>query len=395
MKFTVNQNRNMESHNPLLQGNTLFEVKGFHESFPEYTQTPLVRLKKMAEYLGVSEILLKDESYRFGLNSFKVLGASYAIGKFLAQKLGKDIAETPFSVLKSDEVKKELGEITLATTTDGNHGRGVAWMAKQLGCHAIIYMPKGSAQNRVNNITQLGAQVSVTEWNYDDTVRFVAQEAQKNGWVVVQDTAWEGYVDVPTWIMHGYSTMAQEAVVQLQGMRPTHVFLQAGVGAFASVMASFLVTVYKNNPPKIVIVEPDRADCFYKSALAGRSTAVTGDLNTIMAGLACGEPNPVAYEILRHITDVFVSAPDWMAARGMRLLGNPLEGDNRVISGESGAITTGLLSVVAGSDKYRELKNILNLNENSRILLFSTEGDTDPEIYKRIVWDGDYQSLLA
>jgi diaminopropionate ammonia-lyase len=393
MKFTVNQNKNIKSHKPLLQGNTLFEVKSFHESFPEYTQTPLVRLKEMAEYLGVSEIFVKDESYRFGLNAFKVLGASYAIGKFLAQKLGKDIAETPISVLKSDEVRRALGEITLATTTDGNHGRGVAWMAKQLGCKAIIYMPKGSAQHRVDNITQLDAQVSVTEWNYDETVRFVAEEAQKKGWVVVQDTAWEGYVDVPTWIMYGYSTLAQEAVVQLQGMRPTHVFLQAGVGAFASVMASFLVSVYDKNPPKIVIVEPDKADCFYQSALAGRSTPVTGELNTIMAGLACGEPNPVAYEILRHITDVFVSTPDWMAAKGMRLLANPLKNDNRIVSGESGAITMGLLSLVARNDEYKELKDSLNLNENSRILLFSTEGDTDPDIYKRIVWDGDYQSL--
>ncbi len=390
----MNQNKNNELHKPLLNGNTLFEVKSFHESFQEYEPTPLVRLKKMAGYLGLSEIFLKDESFRFGLNSFKVLGASYAIGKHLAQKLGKDIAETPLHVLKSQEVKEALGELTLAATTDGNHGRGVAWMAKQLGCNAIIYMPKGSTQNRVNNITQLGAKVSVTDWNYDDTVRFVAEEALKNRWEVIQDTAWEGYVDVPTWIMQGYSTMAQEVIVQLQGMRPTHVFLQAGVGAFASVIASFLVTIFEKNPPKIVIVEPEKADCFYKSAIAGESTAVTGELNTIMAGLACGEPNPVAWDILRHITDGYVSAPDWMAARGMRLLGNPLKGDTRVISGESGAITTGFLSVVAASDKYKELKEALGLDESSRVLLFSTEGNTDTEIYRRIVWDGDYQSLL-
>jgi diaminopropionate ammonia-lyase len=392
MKWAMNNNKNMDLHKPLMEGNTIFEVKSFHESFQEYEQTPLVRLKKMADYLGVSEIFIKDESFRFGLNAFKVLGASYAIGKQLSKRLGMDIAETPLFILKSDEIKKRLGDLTFATTTDGNHGRGVAWMAKQLGCKAVVYMPKGSSQIRVNNIAQLGAQVSVTEWNYDDTVRYVADLAEKNGWEVIQDTAWDGYIDVPTWIMQGYSTLAQEAVVQLQGMRPTHVFLQAGVGAFASVIASFIVKVFEKNPPKIIIVEPDKADCFYKSALAGKSVPVTGDLNTIMAGLACGEPNPVAWDILRHITDTFVSAPDWMAARGMRILGNPLKGDTRVISGESGAITMGLLSVVAGIEKYKDLKQELGLDENSKVLLFSTEGNTDPNIYRRILWDGEFPS---
>ena len=385
MKWIVNKNKSNVIHKPLLSGNTLFEVKSFHESFPEYEPTPLVSL---------SEIFLKDESFRFGLNSFKVLGASFAIGKYLACKFGRDISEMPLSVLKSSEVKKVLGELTLVATTDGNHGRGVAWMARQLGCKAIIYMPKGSTQNRVNNITQLGASVSVTEWNYDDTVCFVAEQARGNGWEVIQDTAWEGYEDVPTWIMQGYSTMAQEIVRQLQGVRPTHVFLQAGVGAFASVISNFFVSIFEKNPPKIIVVEPDKADCFYKSAQEGKISSVTGNLNTIMAGLACGEPNPVAWEILRHCTDLFISAPDWMTARGMRLLGNPLKGDTRVISGESGAITTGVLSVITGDEKYKSLKEELELDQNSRVLLFSTEGNTDTEIYRRIVWDGDYQSLV-
>lgn len=394
MKWIVNKDKSTELHKPLIKGNTLFEVKSYHESFKEYEQTPLVRLKKMAEYLGLSEIFLKDESFRFGLNSFKVLGASYAIGKYLAQKLGKDIAETPYSVLKSEETKKQLGDLTFVACTDGNHGRGVAWTARQLGYNAVIYMPKGSTQNRVNHILQQGAQVSVTEWNYDDTVRFVAEQARKSGWEVIQDTAWEGYNDVPTWIMQGYSTMAQEVIVQLQGIRPTHIFLQAGVGAFASVIASIFTTVFEKNPPKIIIVEPDKADCFYKSAQAGKISSVTGDLNTIMAGLACGEPNPVAWKILRYCTDAFVSAPDWMTARGMRILGNPLKGDTRIISGESGAVPMGILSVMTSSDKYKDLRDAIGLNESSRVLLFSTEGNTDTEVYRRIVWDGDYQSLL-
>jgi diaminopropionate ammonia-lyase len=394
VKWIVNKDKSTEIRKSLLNENTLFEVKSFHESFQEYQPTPLVRLERMAEYLGVSEIFLKDESFRFGLNAFKVLGASFAIGKYLSRKFGKDISRMPMSEFKSRKVAGELKSMTLVATTDGNHGRGVAWMAKQLGCDCIIYMPKGSTQNRVDNIKQFGASVIVTEWNYDDTVRFTAEQAQKNGWEVIQDTAWEGYVDVPTWIMQGYSTMAQEVMAQLKEVKPTHIFLQAGVGAFASIMADIFVSVFKEDPPKIIIVEPDKADCFYKSAQAGKISPVTGDLNTIMAGLSCGEPNPIAWDILRCCTDLFISASDWMAARGMRILGNPLEDDARVISGESGAITAGVLSVITTVDKYKDIKELLKIDGKSKVLLFSTEGDTDSEIYRRIVWDGDYKSLL-
>ncbi|AKN31785.1 diaminopropionate ammonia-lyase [Clostridium carboxidivorans P7] len=392
MKWIVNGKKNLKEHEPLLNKSDLHEVKSFHESFEQYKQTPLVKLDELANFLGLSNIFVKDESLRFGLNAFKVLGASYAIGKHLSQKLGKDISELPFSALKSEKVKSELGNLIFATTTDGNHGRGVAWMAKQLGYKCIVYMPKGSTQNRVNNIAEFDADVSVTDWNYDDTVRFTAEQASKNGWEVIQDTAWEGYTEVPTWIMKGYSTLAQEAIEQLHGTIPTHVFLQAGVGAFASVIASIFVSTFEKNPPKIVIVEPEKADCFYRSCKAGKIEAVTGEMNTIMAGLACGEPNPVGWDILKCCTDVFVSAPDWVTARGMRVLGNPLKGDNKIISGESGAVTTGLLSILSET-KYKDLRETLKLDKNSKVLLISTEGDTDPQIYRNIVWNGDYQSL--
>ncbi|AWI06199.1 diaminopropionate ammonia-lyase [Clostridium drakei] len=392
MKCIVNSKKDINEHKPLLNKSDLYEVKSFHESFEQYKQTPLVKLDQLANFLGLSNIFVKDESLRFGLNAFKVLGASYAIGKHLSQKLGKDISELPFSALKSKKVKSELGNLIFATTTDGNHGRGVAWMAKQLGYKCIVYMPNGSTQNRVNNIAEFDANVSVTDWNYDDTVRFTAEQASKNGWEVIQDTAWEGYTEVPTWIMKGYSTLAQEAIEQLHGTIPTHVFLQAGVGAFASVIASIFVSTFEKNPPKIVIVEPEKADCFYKSCKAGKIEAVTGEMNTIMAGLACGEPNPVGWDILKCCADVFVSAPDWVTARGMRVLGNPLKGDNRIISGESGAVTAGLLSILSDT-KYKDLRETLKLDRNSKVLLISTEGDTDPQIYRNIVWNGDYQSL--
>jgi len=394
LKWIVNNKKNIRKHKPLLDQSTLFEVKSFHESFKEYEKTPLISLSRMAEQLQLSEVIVKDESFRFGLNAFKVLGASYAIGKYLAQKLGKDISELPFPMLRSEKIKKQLGDITFVTTTDGNHGRGVAWMAKQLGYKAVVYMPKGSTRIRLNNIAELGAAVSITEWNYDDTIRFTSEHALKNGWEVIQDTAWEGYEDVPKWIMQGYSTLGQEVIEQLQGEIPTHIFLQAGVGAFAGVIASVFVSMFKENPPMIIIVEPDKADCFYRSAEAGQIQTVKGDMNTIMAGLACGEPNPVGWEILKYCADVFISVPDCITARGMRILGNPLKEDTRIISGESGAVTMGVLSVIVGHDKYKELKKTLNLNKESKVLVFSTEGDTDPEIYRRIVWDGDYQSLL-
>ncbi len=394
MKWILNNKKNYEMQKSLLDENTLVEVKSFHESFSEYKPTPLVRLKKTSEYLGLSEIYIKDESFRFGLNAFKVLGASYAIGKYLSRKFNKNFANLSMQMLKEGEWADVIKSITLVSTTDGNHGRGVAWMAQQLGCKAIIYMPKGSAQNRVNNIKQHGASVYVTEWNYDDTVRYTAKLAQENGWEVIQDTAWEGYVDVPTWIMQGYSTIMQEVVIQLNGVTPTHVFLQAGVGAFASIIADVLMTVYKSNPPKIVIVEPDKADCFYRSAKAGKIIPVTGEMDTISAGLACGEPNPIAWDILKDCTDMFIAAPDWMAARGMRILGNPSGDDTRVISGESGAITAGVLSVLMESNQFKAAKEALELNEKSKVLLISTEGNTDPEIYRRIVWDGHYQSEL-
>jgi diaminopropionate ammonia-lyase len=356
VKWVKNKNINSKIQNSIICNDTIFEVKKFHESIPEYKATPIKRLKNFAKFCGLSEIYVKDESYRFGLNSFKVLGASYAIGKYIASKLNKSISEMSFDKLISDETKEKLGCLTFVSATDGNHGRGVAWATRKLGHNGIIYMPKGSTQNRVNHIRQMGAKVIVTEFNYDDTVRLAAREAKKNAWSIIQDTAWEDYADIPTWIMQGYSTIANEVVAQLKGKQPTHVFLQVGVGSFASMVADIFVSIFKKNPPKIVIVEPEESNCFYSSICKGKLKAVTGKLNTIMAGLACGEPNPNAWNILKDSTDISISAPDWMAAKGMRILGNPLEGDPKVISGESGAITTGVLSLISKDEKYLDFK---------------------------------------
>lgn len=371
------------------------KAKKFHESFDAYSKTPLIRLKNLSNQLGVAEILVKDESYRFRLNAFKVLGGTYAIGNLLAKRLGLSIEEVNFQILRSKEIKEKLGEITFVTATDGNHGKGVAWTANQLGQKSVVYMPKGSSEYRLNNIKKEGADATITDMNYDDAVRLATENAKKYGWEMIQDTAWEGYEDVPKWIMQGYSTLMLEAVEQMEEIKvekPTHVFIQAGVGSLAGAVQGFLAAYYGEDRPITVVVEPNKADCIYRSAKNKRRTFVTGDMDTIMAGLACGEPNTIGWEILRDYTDAFISCPEYVTANGMRVLGNPLKGDDRVISGESGAVTTGMVYSILTDETLKDLKEQLKIDKNSRILVISTEGDTDPEHYRKIVWDGLYPS---
>ena len=374
------------------------EVYDFHKSLPDYQATPLVDLKTLASYYGVKKVWMKDESKRFGLNAFKVLGGSYAIGKYLSQKLNRDMKDLPFNVLISDEVKKQLGDVTFVTATDGNHGRGVAWMAARLRQKSVVYMPKGSAQMRFDAIAKEGADVSITDLNYDDAVRLANKGAQDHGWIMVQDTAWDGYEEIPLWIMQGYSTIINEVVEQLEAAKeekPTHVFLQAGVGSFAGAVQGYLAHLYGDDRPITVICEPHGANCIYKSMEAndGNPHNVTGDLTTIMAGLACGEPNTISWKILRDNADFSVSCDDQVAARGMRVLSSPLGTDTRVISGESGAVGLGLFTILSEKkEEYKELMKELKLDENSRILCISTEGDTDVEGFKNVVWNGAYPS---
>jgi diaminopropionate ammonia-lyase len=283
--------------------------------------------------------------------------------------------------------------MTFISATDGNHGRGVAWTVNELKQSSVIYMPKGSSLERLDNIRKAGAKAEITEYNYDDAVRLANRHAEENGWVLVQDTSWEGYEQIPTRIMQGYMTMAYEAYVQMDGRIPTHIFLQAGVGSFASAITGFFASVYGEQQPIITIVEPNEAACIFKTIKAndGEIHPVTGDMNTIMAGLACGEPVTVGIDILRNYCDNFVSCPDYAAAQGMRVLSSPIGGDERIISGESGAAGFGLFYEVMTSDTLSEWKEKLKIDENSVVLFFSTEGDTDKENYSRIVWDGLYK----
>ncbi|MEA4956032.1 MAG: diaminopropionate ammonia-lyase [Pseudoflavonifractor sp.] len=377
------------------------EARVFHSSFPQYSVTPLVRLNGMAAHLGLAGLSVKDESYRFGLNAFKVLGGSFAMARYIAQQMSRGISEMTYDYLTSGAFRKEFGQATFFTATDGNHGRGIAWAAKRLGQKAVVHMPKGSSQTRFDNIAKEGAQVTIESVNYDDCVRIAAAEAANTlHGVVVQDTAWEGYEEIPSWIMQGYGTMASETAEQLRQVgvnRPTHVFVQAGVGSLAGAVIGYFTNLFPDDPPKFVVMEAQAADCLYRGALAGdgRPSKVTGDLQTIMAGLACGEPNTLSWDILRNHAGVFVSCPDWVSAKGMRMLGAPLRGDPAVISGESGAVGMGLISSLMEREEYRNLRNAIGLDRFSQVLLFSTEGDTDPEKYQKILWGGEYPTVPA
>ena len=294
-------------------------VCAYHRSFPGYAPTPLRNLAALSEALGVLGVYVKDESHRFGLNAFKALGGSYAIGQYLAKRLGILPENMTFSRLTAPENASVLGPIIFCTATDGNHGRGVAWTANRLGQKCVVYMPKGSAEERVRNIEAQGATVIVTDVPYDDTVRLARETAEKNGWVTVQDTAWEGYQEIPLHVMQGYMTMALEAYQQLDGVLPTHIFLQAGVGSMAGAVAGLMKLLCFPVEPTVVIVEPHNADCHFRSAQAGDgSIQITpGDLETIMAGLACGEPNPISWNIMRCAAHFCLSVPEYAAADGM------------------------------------------------------------------------------
>ena len=241
-------------------------------------------------------------------------------------------------------------------------------------------MPKGTTQPRLQNIAKEGAQVDIQELNYDDCVRLAAKEADETPrGVIVQDTAWDGYEEIPAWIMQGYGTMAMEVGEQLKAQgceRPTHIFVQAGVGSLAGAVVGYFSNLYADNLPTFVVVEAEAAACLYKGAAAGDGDIriVDGDMQTIMAGLACGEPNTISWDILKNHVKVFIAAP--------------VKGDAPITSGESGAAPFGALAAMMTMDEYKDLRNDIGLDENSKVLLFSTEGDTDPDRYKNIVWKG-------
>ena len=357
----------------------------FHESIPSYKETSLVSLKDAAKENGVKAIYVKDESSRFGLKAFKGLGGSYCMFRILCEKLGLDESSSDYTTFLREEIRKASSQIEFVTATDGNHGKGVSWAAKLFGCKAHVFMPKGTVEARRKAIEEAGSAVAdITDWNYDRTVQHAAALAEKNGWILIQDTAWDGYETYPEWIIDGYLTMAAETIRQMNRVLPTHIFLQAGVGAMAGGIEAFFMNLADDFLPLVTIVEPEEAACIYQSVLAGDGEMhpLAGDPVTIMAGLNCGTPCKVVWPVLRDCSACFCACKDSVTEQGMRAYANPIGSDPAVVSGESGAVTYGLLLSVLQSD---ELRKLFRIDENSVILLISTEGDTDPDGYRRVV----------
>lgn len=362
----------------------------FHHTMAEYAPTPLVRLPGLAKTLGVGEVFVKDESHRFGLNAFKGLGGSYALARRVAQVLGLPEGIT-LQQLQRPEIQQQVRQMTFVTTTDGNHGRGVAWAARKLGCQAHVYLPAGSAPVRAQAILDAGAaEARILDLAYDEAVTYAARMAEEKRWHLIQDTSWPGYEEVPAWIVQGYATMAREAAEQLAAagvQRPTHVFLQAGVGAMAGGVLGCLADWYGGDLPCFGVVEPETIPCIYASAQAGDGKArqVPPKGQTIMAGLNCGAPCSLTWPVLRDLASWYFACPDAVAEEGMVLLGCPAAGDPAVVSGESGGVTAGLLARLMTRPDLEPLRRRMGLDAESVVLLFSTEGDTDPIHYRKVV----------
>ena len=329
-------------------------VARFHEALADYGPTPLRALEGLAAQLGVKGIYVKDEATRFGLNAFKGLGVSYALHRVMAAD--------------------PRGDYLFVSCTDGNHGKALAWQAKTLGQRAVIFMPKGSEIRRVRAIEAYGAKVVVTDMNYDDTVRHAAAFAEAEGGILVQDTALPGYTEIPGDIVLGYSTMVREALAQMP-VWPTHVLLQAGVGSMAGGVVWYLLRRDPERLPFIGIMEAENVACLYESAAEGRLVSIGGEPYTAMAGLNCGEANPVTYPLLKGVARAFIKCSDDLTFKGMERARSPVAGDPAFSSGESGAVGLGLVEALLTGSEWAAEAAALELDESSVILLFSTEGE--------------------
>jgi diaminopropionate ammonia-lyase len=365
----------------------------YHRTLPGYAPTPLYALPGLAERLGIGALYVKDEAPRFGLNAFKGLGASYAIAELL--RVNPDLE-------------------TFCTATDGNHGRAVAWAARLAGKQAVVYVPQHTQPARIAAIEGEGAQVIHLAEDYDTACRIAEQTAQENGWQLVQDVAWPGYEYVPALIMAGYLThfgptpnpSAPHPTPPEGGSRggAFHtnfdtgkgewpevgpavdvVFLQVGVGSWAGAGAWFYQQHYGADRPQLVAVEPVAAAGFLASLRAGERTVPDGDYQTIMAGLNCGLPSLGGWEILRHTVDAALAIEDAYAERAMRMLYRPIGDDPRIVAGESGAAGLAGLLALLEDPACAELRAVLGVGAGTRVLVFNTEGATDPEGFARIV----------
>jgi diaminopropionate ammonia-lyase len=367
------------------------DMPAFHRSLPGYAPTPLLELPALAAKLGLGEIFVKDEAQRFGIKAFKALGASYAMYRFLKKRWQERFAEpfTPAS-FQDEKALAQLGSFTFCAATDGNHGRAVAWTAKMLGQKAVIYMPADSVAARVENIRGEGAEVVLVAGTFDLCVERCAADAAKNGWQAISDTAYPGYREIPGWILLGYTSIFAELAGVLHGPMKVGIdlaILPAGVGGLAAAAAFYYSRHYGPRRPYLVCVEPVSSDCFLESVRFGKGEPLPtkGRQTSIMAGLNCGVPSPLAWPIVRDAYPFFLAVGDAYAEQAMRRYHQPLKGDPQVISGESGSSGLAALLALTTSPKLAEVRARLPLGRSSRVLLINTEGDTDPVNFRKIV----------
>lgn len=353
-------------------------------SWPGYASTPLRSLAGIARQLGVREVYYKDEAGRFGLGSFKALGGAYATLRALKRHIHDQTGIFPSTKdVLSGEFRDIASRLTVTTATDGNHGRSVAWGAQLFGCACTIFIHRTVSEGRKHAIEKYGASVVRTDGNYDDSVRQAGDSARRHGWVLIPDTSYAGYEDVPKDVMQGYTVMVQEVIEQLpEADWPSHVLVQGGVGALAAAVCAHLWESRPKKRPRFIVVEPDRAACLYESAKQGKPVVIHGELDTMMAGLACGEISQLAWVILDKGTSDFITLPDQAAIEAMRCLAQGTFGDAPIVAGESAVAG---LAVLLAAISNPSLKQTLDLNADSQVLLFGTEGATDPALYQKIV----------
>lgn len=338
----------------------------FHHGMQEYKPSPLYNLKNLASELSIGGILCKNEAERFGVPAIKILGASWAVHKILSE---------------NPHVR------SFCTATDGNHGRAVAWSAKQLKLNAFVFVPTNTVQSRIQNIKNEGAKVMVVNGNYDETVRAAEKFALENNCCLIQDTSWEGYTKIPALITSGYYTQMAEIETQTKEFddQINIIFLQTGVGSWPSAITHYVRNNAKLSKVKIVCVEPLQSDCFLESAKNRNPTTTKKSQNTIMAGLNCGTPSLLAWEILKTGIDLFISIDDSYAIQAMKKYYFPKADDRHIEAGESGAAGLAGLLALLSDPKLSELRKRLELNNTTKVLLFNTEGITDPELFAKIV----------
>lgn len=348
-------------------------------AWPGYAPTPLVPLDDVARAARIAAVHYKDEGGRFGLGSFKALGGAYAVAKLLVTELSRrGVANNATTQELEQGAHREAAQaITVTCATDGNHGRSVAWGAQRFGCRCVIFVHEGVSQGRRDAIARYGAEIRVVPGTYDHAVRACAHEAERENWFVVSDTSWEGYTEVPRDVMQGYRLMADEAADQLD-RPPTHAFVPGGVGGVAAAV-SVQLRARHGSDVKVIVAEPEQAACLLASAEAGQPVAVPGDLDTLMAGLACGEPSLLAWQELERGAFAFMAVSDESAVDCMRLLARR---SPKVVAGESAVAGLAALLLAAADPLSRAM---LGLDTESRVLLFGTEGATDPETYARLV----------